>query len=116
MNHRCCRREPVDIPTQLHFSETLSQPARIKNISHGGAYVETRLARRFPVDGIIEIEVSVQKKGKTTRICTQGLVIHHDRQGLGLMFVNESNSFVKVLCKHCRDLREPNGKPLILSA
>ncbi|HFD87930.1 MAG TPA: PilZ domain-containing protein [Gammaproteobacteria bacterium] len=101
MNHRCCRRESVDISMRLHVADSQSHAARITNLSHGGAYIEIDSPHRFPVDGIVRLEVPLHKADESTSINTQGLVIHNDTNGLGLMFVDESTGFVQTLCKHC---------------
>lgn len=112
MNHRCCQRRAVNIVASMHARNALKKSVRITNISRGGAYVETRSARRVPIDSMIELDVKLSNKHHTERASVQAMVIHRTADGFGVMFVDEYSQFIQKLCDSMLSESPPVDKSL----
>ena len=108
MNHRCCRRFPVSIEARIRSRERRDARATVTNIGRGGAYVETPRANLYPIDSIIELTL-LPARGARNSTVVQGMVVHRNARGFGLMFLDENSTSVGELhdrhAPACQELR-----------
>ncbi len=93
MNHRYCRRFPVSIKARIRSRERRDSRATVTNIGRGGAYIETPRANLYPTDSIIEVEL-LPTRGAHAGTVVQGMVVHRNARGFGIMFLDENSSSV----------------------
>lgn len=96
MNHRCCRRFPVSIEARIRSRERRDTRATVTNIGRGGAYVETPRANLYPIDSIIELTLLPARGGRTSTV-VQGMVVHRNARGFGIMFLDENSAGISEL-------------------
>ncbi len=111
MNHRCCRRRPVDLEARMRLSRRRFT-VRMTNVSRGGAY----LAFPHPpcdiaVDSIVELTVSLPGSPRQPLPAIHALVIHGNADGIGVMFTDEHSPVVEQLCAHAAEHRRATRQP-----
>lgn len=113
LDHRLGSRNTVAIPTRVYHRNENTRSATITNLSMAGAFAELDDEEQLPIDDIVKIRFSLTENGLTHQLFLPAIVIHHDAEGLGIMFVNEEQEFCQTLKKmmHAHQLEQNKTKP-----
>lgn len=92
LEHRCSPRKDVALEATLHHPQYGQFHCDTRNIAPEGAFVSAP-SRDIPKNAIVTLVVHLSA-GKT-RIAhrIKAMVVHHDNDGLGLMFLKPNPSF-----------------------
>jgi hypothetical protein len=98
MEHRWSTRFPargnVIVDGPLHGSLT----AGVRDISLGGMFIECP-SDSFPTNSLLNLSFSVDRGSDSRQFSTEAAVVHVGPNGMGLMFLDDSPTYVQ-------DLRE----------
>ena len=88
MEHRCDRRLTIDLPVTLHCRSNSSVPARIRNLSRGGAFIEAD-TRVFSLPTMLYLDFGDECGCRREAAIVPALVIHRGARGAGVMFTQD---------------------------
>ena len=112
MEHRYCRRKPLEVGVRLYNGAEVLAEGEMQNISTGGIYVRLDDTRDFPVDRVVEVAFDVPDGGGTCAIRSPAMVVHRNPRGIGLMFLNEDLTFSRILKRIVMELPDrPRASP-----
>ena len=90
MEHRLDHRRPVSINGRLHINgRTL--PCRIVELSTGGLRVDAVAVKRLGLFDVVEVEFPASRP-EEQRHHLRGMVVHHQGEQIGVMFIRISNT------------------------
>lgn len=96
MEHRYARREAVELDVTLAGPQCVQQPAKIRNISLDGMYVET--AEDVLLTGAFVCVNVPPGQADARRGCRlEALVVHKSGKGAGLMFCLSGSERLRLL-------------------
>ncbi len=111
MEHRYCRRKPLEVGVRLYNGAEVLADGEMQNISTGGIYVRLDDTRRFPVDRVVEVAFDVPDGDGSCAIRSPAMVVHRNPHGIGLMFLNEDLTFSRILKRIVMELPERPQAP-----
>lgn len=85
MEHRYARRQVVELRVSLTGAQFQQQPAKIRNISFDGVYVETK-GGVLLTGTFVSIDLPPGHAGALRDCRLEALVVHSREAGAGLMF------------------------------
>ena len=89
MEHRCCSRVPVALDVLIYMQGLPIMPARTRNLSSGGVFLEMK-GHRFSKHKLLEVEFVDSAENELKCYKTQAQVIYCSRDGCGVEFYNIS--------------------------
>jgi hypothetical protein len=111
MEHRWSDRIPSSIEVLLFHNNIPVVTCKAGNISHYGMFVKTGPVR-YERNSQLEVEFIFNTKGRKKRFRIPAYVIHQSREGLGLMFSDDSQDTIHYIKGVIQDmsLAEPDEK------
>jgi hypothetical protein len=85
MEHRWSTRKPVCLNAVIFYRPLGLIQVTIQNIGLEGAFIHCA-AVKLPYQAIVEMSFALDVAGKQTIYQMQAMLIHHTRNGYGLMF------------------------------
>lgn len=85
MEHRYAQRKSVELRVWLTGSRFENRPARVRNLSLDGVFIET-FRDSLPAGSFVSISVPPGHAGAQRGCCLGALVVHSKGNGAGLMF------------------------------
>jgi hypothetical protein len=87
LEHRWSTRKPVSLNAVVFHRPLGLIQVTVQDISLEGAFIRCA-AVKLPHQAIVELSFALDTAGKQTIYQMQAMVIHHARNGYGLMFKN----------------------------
>lgn len=97
LNHRLNNRNPVAIPTQVYHQNDKIRSATITDLSLDGAYTLLDDAKQLPINDIVKIKFTLTDHNDTHQLLLPAIIVHHETNGLGIMFINEDQEFSQLI-------------------
>ncbi|MDQ2696407.1 MAG: PilZ domain-containing protein [Pseudomonadota bacterium] len=86
MEHRCTERRPITLNAQIYRHGALVGTGKTRDLGLGGTFVKTRWVG-YAENTPLEVKMTLRNgKGKRRQFRLPAVVIHHNGEGLGLMF------------------------------
>lgn len=86
MEHRCTERRPITLNTQIYRHGALVGTGKTRDLGLGGTFIKTRWVG-YAENTPLEVKMTLRNgKGKRKPFRLPAVVIHHNGEGLGLMF------------------------------
>ncbi len=104
MEHRCAQRQVLELHVLLSGPRLVPQPAKTRNISVGGLFVETAQGA-LPTGTVVTVAVPLGNAGARRHLGLEALVVHSSTAGAGLMFCAPARA--DLLAAILTELREP---------
>lgn len=86
MEHRLSERRPINLDVLIFHQGLPVGRGRTRNIGLEGMFIETEI-RDFSEGTTLDIELNVDGDEGEQRVRLPGLVVHRNREGMGLMFL-----------------------------
>lgn len=112
MEHRYAQRKSVELKVWLTGSRFEKRPARVRNLSLDGVFIET-FKDSLPTGSFVSISVPPGHAGAQRDCCLGALVVHSKGNGAGLMFSasrSERRSLLNDVLADVIGLPEDGGK------
>ena len=87
MEHRRGMRKPLVADVVIQNNEQKPIFGQTRNISLGGMFVDTKHTK-LPVNAFVKVTVFQVVNKQRESFCTPAFVIHNEKSGAGLMFIN----------------------------
>ena len=84
MEHRWGRRTAVDVGVSIHYRPLGRVRGRLRNLSSGGAFVQT--SQPLPTNARVEIVIATGADGTAQIHRLEGVVVRTAKTGVGVMF------------------------------
>lgn len=86
MEHRLSERRPITLDVLIFHQGLPIGRGRTRNIGREGMFIETK-KKDFPEGTVLDMELDIDTDKGEQRIRLPALVIHRNREGMGLMFL-----------------------------
>lgn len=86
MEHRLGRRAPISIPVRLELRDGSSGWGIATDIGQGGLFVKTVALPRLPINGCLDLSMTVAMPGGERSVRLPAAIVHASESGFGAMF------------------------------
>ena len=96
VEHRFSVRKPMSIPVEIFHHKRYLGSFVTSDVSHQGAFIDTGQIDLFCND-FIQIKFTIRDMGLTREFELKALVLHQSKQGIGIMFADDSPKFFRLI-------------------